>query len=756
MTARSQLMVRPVDDSVRALLGLDDQARIAVAASQLTEASLEELRDPRADRYLAMFQRFCAKAVFGLGCTVALDLLRDASGFSARFLLARTYPDGGLDDMRPDVQLERFRLNVSRWITLKPSDPVQHLESVTRLQAAFVIDPAVARVEFGEFKASAVLPLELTPSGLGLLAELVDSSLAEHMLVRLLIAPAVGALPEDSLLLDQLSAVEAIRSSSDAPPGVAYRANAIRKGLHRMLNCWLGQPCAVEISVRSATAGSAEPIGRVLCSELARPKEEELHLALGRRVTRWSDAGVEPTELMGRPRSAPLSPAVLSALPVPSYWVSGTGTRPKHLASMSSAFLLVVPPLPQYCDLSSVGTNLVEDRTAKRAELWLGSYPICKDSAGNEISFDNDALGRHVHAIGVPGSGKTTLLHRMINADIKDANGMIVLDPHGDLAVRITEDSVWRDAGGVPIQPDGLTAIGDFPGLRILSAIEDGQTLVQRDIGVLIEAMEAPLPKDYTGPRFRQLVRMCLTLHAHIGRGRPVVEAFDVLADRDRATAALAGYTGPPWVRQQLDGFWEPRNNNGDRQDLADWATSKITDYLRTEIANRMFAPVGEGLTGKEIADRGIRLVAEFASSSISMHDGGMLGQLFLTAFLRSAMTGGPRLDRRFMIYLDEVHLFFGPSVDRLLTEGRKYGLSVVAAHQSASQLSRERFDALMAQVGLEMIFRSSLRDSTLLAERLGVSADSIANLADFRAWIAGGVAMRRGGPFVADVERPW
>ena len=133
-----------------------------------------------------------------------------------------------------------------------------------------------------------------------------------------------------------------------------------------------------------------------------------------------------------------------------------------------------------------------------------------------------------------------------------------------------------------------------------------------------------------------------------------------------------------------------------------------------------------------------------------------MLGQLFLTVFLRSAMTGGPRLDRRFMIYLDEVHIFFGPSVDKLLTEGRKYGLSVVAAHQSASQLSQPRFDALMAQVGLEVVFRSSLRDSALLAERFGIASESIANLPDFRAWIAGSVAMGRGGPFLADVEHPW
>ena len=755
MQRNSGLMVGSLDGRLPELLGLGDRARIAVAVSQLTEASLEELQGARAERYLAMFQRFCTKAVFGLGCSVTLDLLRDTTGFSARIVVARAYPNGELDGMLPDVQLERLRINVSRWITLKPIDPETHVDSVAKLQAAVQIDPAVVGVEFGEFKASAVLPLELTPSGTGLLAELLDSSLTEHSLVRLMVVPIVGAPQDEKLLLDQLSAVEAIRTSQDVPPAVAFRANAIRKGLHRMMNCWLGQPCAVEVQVRSVTADHAAPIVQVLCSELSRPKEEELYASLGQHVTRWSDPSSEPAEMHGKPRGRIVPGSCLSPLPIPSYWVSGLGNRPKDLAAMRTAFLLVVPPSPQFCDLSSVGTNLVEDRIAKRPELWLGTRPICRDSAGNEISLDDEALARHVHVIGVPGSGKTTLLHRMIMADITCADGMIVLDPHGDLATRVTESSEWRDAGGSPIEQTGLAVVGEFTGLKILSAIEEGEKAVQRDIGTLIEAMEAPLPRDYTGPRFRQLVRMCLTLHAHVGRGQPVVKAFGVLHNKEDADSALSAFTGPRWVRDELEDFWQPHPNS-DRADVAAWATSKITDYLRTDIADRMFAPVGHGMDGLQVAESGARLVVDFASSSISIHDGGMLGQLFLTIFLRSAMTGKPRLHRRFMTYLDEVHLFFGPSVDRLLQEGRKYGLSVVAAHQSASQLSRERFDALMGQVGFEMVFRSSLADSGLLAERLGVSSHSIANLEDFRAWIAGGIAMKRGGPFLADVEHPW
>ena len=49
-----------------------------------------------------------------------------------------------------------------------------------------------------------------------------------------------------------------------------------------------------------------------------------------------------------------------------------------------------------------------------------------------------------------------------------------------------------------PIGTSSVTTIGDFPGLRLLAAIEDGTDVVDRDIGVLIEAIEAPLPKEFT------------------------------------------------------------------------------------------------------------------------------------------------------------------------------------------------------------------------------------------------------------------
>jgi len=40
----------------------------------------------------------------------------------------------------------------------------------------------------------------------------------------------------------------------------------------------------------------------------------------------------------------------------------------------------------------------------------------------------------HMYIIGKTGTGKTTLLENMIVSDIRDGNGLAIVDPHGDLA----------------------------------------------------------------------------------------------------------------------------------------------------------------------------------------------------------------------------------------------------------------------------------------------------------------------------------
>src|SRR5216117_2450136 len=77
---------------------------------------------------------------------------------------------------------------------------------------------------------------------------------------------------------------------------------------------------------------------------------------------------------------------------------------------------------------------------------------MAKDSSDNPITFfartdfrDHRKIfgirqadrRAHMYLIGKTGTGKSTLLETMISQDVRNGQGLALLDPHGDLAERV-------------------------------------------------------------------------------------------------------------------------------------------------------------------------------------------------------------------------------------------------------------------------------------------------------------------------------
>ncbi len=72
----------------------------------------------------------------------------------------------------------------------------------------------------------------------------------------------------------------------------------------------------------------------------------------------------------------------------------------------------------------------------------------------------------HVHVIGKTGTGKTSLLETLIRQDIDAGRGCALIDPHGDLALRVLvyararqPDVIYLDAAD-PNAPYGYNPSG--------------------------------------------------------------------------------------------------------------------------------------------------------------------------------------------------------------------------------------------------------------------------------------------------------
>jgi len=101
----------------------------------------------------------------------------------------------------------------------------------------------------------------------------------------------------------------------------------------------------------------------------------------------------------------------------------------------------------------------------------------------------------------------------------------------------------------------------------------------------------------------------------------------------------------------------------------------------------------------------------DLASPVIGTHASRIVGTLLLLQ-LWNATTERQRRELTHIIALDEAHLFQTNPLPQMLAEGRKFGISLILAHQHCGQLTKEVRDALDANSANFSAFRLSVKDA--------------------------------------------
>jgi hypothetical protein len=99
-----------------------------------------------------------------------------------------------------------------------------------------------------------------------------------------------------------------------------------------------------------------------------------------------------------------------------------------------------------------------------------------------------------------------------------------------------------------------------------------------------------------------------------------------------------------------------------------------------------------------------------------------LLGSLLLTSIEQAAMTRAelPEHERRdHYLYLDEFQSLTTPSTAIMLSESRKYRVSLTLSHQLTRQLDSATYHAVIGNCGTLLAFRVGMEDAELLAPAL-------------------------------------
>ncbi len=148
---------------------------------------------------------------------------------------------------------------------------------------------------------------------------------------------------------------------------------------------------------------------------------------------------------------------------------------------------------------------------------------------------------------------------------------------------------------------------------------------------------------------------------------------------------------------------------------------NKINAFLADDRMRQMFSSPRSSFHLREIMDNRKHLLIKLDKGKLK-GAADLLGSLFMakiqmTAFSRSGIPAHKRVP--FYLYIDEFQNFATESFEVILSEARKYGLSLVMAHQSLSQIPDSLRGLILASAGLQVFFRVNRQDANLLAKEV-------------------------------------
>jgi hypothetical protein len=326
----------------------------------------------------------------------------------------------------------------------------------------------------------------------------------------------------------------------------------------------------------------------------------------------------------------------------------------------------------------------------------------------------------HLYVVGATGTGKTKFLECLIRQDIVNGQGFGVIDPHGDLIEELKGFLAYRYADDAQSQviTDRIVLIDPTDPLHTVTfnpLEEISGVSVAEQAAELISAFKK-IWADSWGVRMEDLLRNTLIA---LGEAElTLCELTQFLTHRAYRTAILDTVSNPTTTDyfQRFDALT-------DRSQLT-WiepVMNKINAFLADERMRQMFSAPHSSFNLREIMDQRKQLLIKLDKGKLKGASD-LLGSLFMakiqmSAFSRSGIPAHQRIP--FYLYIDEFQNFASESFEVILSEARKYGLSLIMAHQSLSQIPDALRGLILASAGLQVYFRVNRQDAQLLAKEM-------------------------------------
>lgn len=366
-----------------------------------------------------------------------------------------------------------------------------------------------------------------------------------------------------------------------------------------------------------------------------------------------------------------------------------------------------------------------------------------------------DDRRRHFYVVGKTGMGKTEMLKNMAIQDIQGGNGMGFVDPHGEAAEELLQfvptervkDVVYFNPADTeyPIAFNVMENVHPEYRHLVASGLMSVFKKVWPDVWsarmeyILNNTVLALL--EYPGATLLGINRMLVDVDYRakvINKiSDPVVKAFWV--------QEYARYT----QRYEVEATAAIQNKVG--QFVSNPLIRNIVGQTKSSFDMR------EAMDGKKI------LILNLSKGRIGEDNSRLLGAMLITKIQLAAMSrvNIPESQRQdFFLYIDEFQNFASDSFVNILSEARKYRLSLILSHQYIAQLDENESKvrgAVFGNVGTIISFRVGAEDAEFLEKEFTPEflAIDFVNLGKYNIYAKLMIDGVSGRPFSAETMPP-
>jgi len=328
---------------------------------------------------------------------------------------------------------------------------------------------------------------------------------------------------------------------------------------------------------------------------------------------------------------------------------------------------------------------------------------------------------RHFYAIGQTGTGKSTMLRNMIIQDIKNGDGVCFIDPHGsdvqDILANIPperyDDVIYFD----PSNTDRPMALNM---LEYNHAFPDQKIFVVNELFSIFQKLYGANPESM-GPMFEQYFRNAAMLVIEDpDSGSTLLEVSRVLSVKSFRDMKVSKCKNPIIVQ-----FWkeiaEKAGGEGSLQNIVPYIVSKFDVFLANDIMRPIIAQEKSSFDFRDIMDSKKILLVNLAKGRLGDINSSLIGLILVGKILMAALSRVDSFGKHmnpFYLYIDEFQNITTPSISTILSEARKYKLSLNIAHQFIAQIDEKIRDAVFGNVGSMAVFRVGAEDAEFLQKQ--------------------------------------